>query len=197
VVAERRATHTVVTNVARSQPSTETDPSELPQVGQIEWGPEVAGSIADAIRRGDETGEYKTAVADAAEWLSDYLTANGPEVPSASIKQAAKAAGHAARTLQRARQKLGVVADTTSEVPRRTFWSLPVVPSRVGRHINGTTDTTERVNPQVDASCAICATVPGQEEGGATENVVDFCVTCSLWAVDPTTGECRNPRCEF
>ena len=49
---------------------------------------------------------------------------------------------------------------------------MPSVPSRVGRHINGTLDTYGGVNPQVDPNCAKRATVPSQETTGT--DGVDF-----------------------
>lgn len=59
----------------------------------------------------------------ASTWLEAHLAARG-EVPSASVKAAAIAAGLSVRSLQRAAAALGVTV-VSRGYPRRTLWSLP------------------------------------------------------------------------
>ena len=55
----------------------------------IEWGDDVDGSIAEAMRRANDDPENRTATDEAAGWLSDYLSAHGPRVaaPTSARRQ--------------------------------------------------------------------------------------------------------------
>jgi len=109
------------------------------ETGRVVWGEPVAGSIGDALRRAAARSRNSapTATDDAADWLRDYLTANGAPVEalgpgrwveSADVKKAAAEAGHSDRPLLNARGRLGVRSEATG-FPRRTWWALPAKPS--------------------------------------------------------------------
>jgi hypothetical protein len=90
---------------------------------RIAWGPEVDVALGDVMARTNDSGD-RSAVAEAVDWLRDHLTQDGGQVDSATAKRAGYAAGHSERTLARARQKLGVTAESHG-FPRRTVWQLP------------------------------------------------------------------------
>jgi len=60
----------------------------------------------------------------AVEWLENHLEQNGWEAEAKDVKKAARAADIAERTLQRARQRLGVQVER-SGFPARSVWKLP------------------------------------------------------------------------
>ena len=60
-----------------------------------------------------------------ADWLKDWLTGQGGEAAWDDIRKAARAAGLAERTVQRARTKAGVTIRSEG-FPRRSFWTLTV-----------------------------------------------------------------------
>ena len=102
------------------------------------WTGEVETSIADAVRNAAADNDDRSATQDAVEWLEAYLTQEG-EADSAAVKKAARAAGHADRTLARAREKLRVVVKKNG-FPPRTWWSLPDVRAN-GPRAHGTNGT--------------------------------------------------------
>lgn len=97
------------------------------ETGQIMWGKEVDESIADVLRRGaiSTDPEEKTALTECVDWLNGYMAAEGPRVLVSDVKKHAAGAGHTARTLQRARLKLGLTVEDEHTFPRRSWWTLP------------------------------------------------------------------------
>lgn len=91
--------------------------------GKVVWGASSAASIGDAMRRGAQSAEDKTATTEAAEWLDDYLTMNGGSASSADIKRDGAKAGHSQDTLKRAKTKLGLTVQS-SGFPRHTDWQF-------------------------------------------------------------------------
>ncbi len=92
--------------------------------GALEWLADSPWSIADALAASGEHPDTRTATRDATEWLRDYLQTAGGGAPSGEIKAAAKEAGHAERTLTRARQQLRITPEPQG-FPRVTYWLLP------------------------------------------------------------------------
>lgn len=92
---------------------------------KVVFGEPRRGRIADAMRRTYEQNGDKTATADAADWLKDYIASQGGQVASADVKKAARGAGHTEKVLRLARERLGV-ATTSVGFPRRTYWELDV-----------------------------------------------------------------------
>jgi hypothetical protein len=71
-----------------------------------------------------EHGEDRQDRTEALNWLAEYLAIEGPSAKSSDAKKAAKAAGIAERTLQRARKELAVVIGYIGNPPIST-WTLP------------------------------------------------------------------------
>lgn len=89
----------------------------------LDWGEEHDQGARDLLAATAGDPETRTATGEAAAWLSDWLTTQGGQAPSADAKKAGRAAGHAERTLQRALPKAKVTTSTTS-FPRVTVWTL-------------------------------------------------------------------------
>jgi AAA domain len=92
--------------------------------GRLDWGDEQTSSIEDAMARSAENGDDKSAVSEAADWLTDYLETKGGQVPSADAKKAGRAAGHTEASVKRARSRLHLVVSIVG-YPRTSFWELP------------------------------------------------------------------------
>ena len=90
--------------------------------GQLTWGEDVAGTIGDILRRADAGPEAKGALAEAVDWLDQYMAENGPRVLSSEAKEAAKEADISADSIKRARKKLSYRVETETTFPRRTWW---------------------------------------------------------------------------
>jgi hypothetical protein len=73
----------------------------------------------------EDERDDRTARDEAAEWLTAYLTDNGGEATPGDAKAAARAAGIATRTLERARTRARVRL-SRSGFPARTVWALDV-----------------------------------------------------------------------
>ncbi|WP_051427165.1 AAA family ATPase [Arthrobacter sp. H20] len=135
--------------------------------GYIKWGEEHNGTISEAMGRAARNGsdDDKTAIQDAADWLEDFLTMEGPEVESAIVKDRARKAGHSESTLKRARTKLRVVS-RSSGFPRTSKWSLPdkaavrsqPVPKPWGEEL------TELTEPTGVQSAQLVQSVPVRDE---------------------------------
>ncbi len=93
--------------------------------GKVQWLGESSLSIKDALNTvTEQTPETKTATQEAMDWLHDYLMLKGGAEKSSAVKRAAQAEGHATTTLNRAKNKLGVIAEM-SGFPRTSWWRLP------------------------------------------------------------------------
>lgn len=89
--------------------------------GKLRWTGESERTIREVLEETAE-GDDKTALQEAKDWLDDYLTSQGGWAPSEEIKKAAKKAGHAERTLKRAKARLGIQSHS-HDFPRRTLWA--------------------------------------------------------------------------
>lgn len=105
---------------------------------------------------------------DAVQWLSDYLKVEGPHAESADAKRAATKAGFSERTLQRARQELGVLIEYTG-MPATTKWTLPT-PANSGDEkrdggddTSGGDDTDEDTAPYFSGTTGTTGITTGQE----------------------------------
>jgi hypothetical protein len=97
-------------------------------VGRLLWGGESATSVRDAMDRGGEDSTVRTATAEAVDWLQEYMQMYGPSVLSKDVKDAARAAGHSAKTLNTARTRLGLESrPRPNTFPRITEWCEPAV----------------------------------------------------------------------
>lgn len=122
------------------------DPTDIAKVVELGESDENVETVVNRmINKATATGggdqDERT---EAEAWLEDYLTAN-PGVESKTAKAAErKALGCTERTIQRAAQALGVVAESHG-FPRMTTWTLPVAtpsPSALGNVATVATDPT-------------------------------------------------------
>ncbi|CAA9401357.1 MAG: hypothetical protein AVDCRST_MAG22-1112 [uncultured Rubrobacteraceae bacterium] len=93
---------------------------------RVDWKGE-SNLNAEALLSAPTDPEERSALSEAQEFLREVL-AGGPE-PASEVRQEADSAGHAKRTLDRARQAIGVVAERRGEPGKRGggtwCWSLP------------------------------------------------------------------------
>jgi hypothetical protein len=92
--------------------------------GKLEWLGESERSIREAVESAAASSEDRSASAEAADWLRDYLESQGGSCDSADVKNAGKKAGHHAEAIRRARQRLKLRVRAEG-FPRKTIWSLP------------------------------------------------------------------------
>jgi hypothetical protein len=102
----------------------DTDEGEI-WTGRVEWTGETDLSIGDALIASGEGGDTRTATADAAAWLAEYLKSVGGRAASVTAKSEGRGYGHSERTLKRAANQIGVLVER-SGFPSQTFWQLPV-----------------------------------------------------------------------
>ena len=163
----------------------EYDTDDGPGVtGQIAWGDEVTESIADLVRRASISPEEKTQLEEACEWLEDYLEiAAGHEI-AGKVLAAGKAAGHAERTLQRARKTLKI---TTSKIGFEGAWQW-VLPRRQQPANDVTSPNVGALAPSAPTSTPTRQTPPRRQGArpprarGAFEDTKDN---------EPVTRTCR------
>jgi len=93
--------------------------------GKVVWGEDRLQTIRDTLESAQQSAENRTATEDAAEWIVEYLTAQGGTAESKVIKTAARAAGYSSATLGRARPRAGVEVRRVREFQGASCWSLP------------------------------------------------------------------------
>lgn len=164
--------------------------------GRLVWGAEVAGSIRDAMSRADPHGD-RTATAEAAQWLDDYLASEGGEARSADVKKAGKVAGHSEDSLKRAKRRLGVL-DRSEGFPRITVWSLPVAAQQSEQSPAPQSEQQSEQSPRGDAPTALTESLllqlpqsvqsvqseQGSDPPAPTVAPTVYCTVCGL----PTGG---------
>lgn len=124
--------------------------------GKIDWLGESDRSIKAAIEAATQSAGERTATAEAADWLHDYLVSQGGECDSAAAKAAGKLAGHSLAAIQRGRTRLQLHHEERG-FPRRTYWSLPQSSHSGGLSLGEsamteTTGTTGQRNGQLSQS---------------------------------------------
>jgi hypothetical protein len=147
----RRVLASIKSNLAAPAPSLVFG-LESTQAGavRVDWKGE-SGLNAEALLSAPTDHEERSALSEAQEFLREVL-ADGPGMAS-EVRQEAESAGIAKRTLDRARQSLGVAAERKGESGKRGggswYWSLPgikVASSKVG-NLNGISDRTDADKP--------------------------------------------------
>lgn len=106
-----------------SQQVADTDEGPV-WTSRIVWQGERSQSIAETLETAADSSDARSATSEAADWLSDYLTAQGGIDDSATIKREGHRAGHSVDALKRARKRLRAVVESQG-FPRRTYWALP------------------------------------------------------------------------
>ena len=102
---------------------------------------------------GDEERDDRTERNEAAEWLTGYLTDNGGEATPGDAKKAAREAGIATRTLERARVKAHVKL-SRSGFPARTTWALDLSVSPQSRQPRQSPNAGEHGEPGGETTAA-------------------------------------------
>jgi hypothetical protein len=145
--------------------------------GQLQWTGESDRTIRDvlveqAAKRGGDAAEARNS---AEAWLLNYLKKQGGTAASKDVIAAAIKAGHAERTLQRAREHAGIDVADTQTFPSSSYWSLPGTDSCATSHeTTGTTGSVGTTGPQPRQLCQDITVAPlpgdGQNRGatGAT-----------------------------
>lgn len=114
---------------------------ETGTVGQLQWGPDSATSIAVALKKAN-VDSSRSAMGAAMDWLRAYMKQHGPRVNSGDVYQAGDVAGHSRTTLKNARRKLGYETEDVSTFgPRQTYWFDPT-DSRLSADDDGPDDST-------------------------------------------------------
>jgi hypothetical protein len=92
---------------------------------RVEWLGETSHYARDLLtdRTGPDDTDDRTERDEAADWLTGFLTDNGGEATPADAKKAARQAGIAVRTLERARVRARVKL-RRSGFPAQTVWVL-------------------------------------------------------------------------
>lgn len=120
--------------------------------GKLLWTGESDQTIREAMQAAVEVaGINRTVVAEAADWLSDYLESTGGSADSADVKREGGKAGHSQDALKRARHKIRATSAGVG-FPRRTFWALqseqPVGASSGESALTALTAPTAPTGPQ-------------------------------------------------
>jgi hypothetical protein len=100
----------------------ETDDDGTAWTGRLKWTGEVEGSMTELMTRSADP--ERTATAEAADWLHDYLASHGGEAAKTDIEKAGRVSGHSTTALRRARERLRLEYRSWG-FPRQTLWCLP------------------------------------------------------------------------
>lgn len=149
---DRRVFAVTKSNLAAEPPSLAYRLVDSPEHGcaRVEWEPGTVEHTAASLLRVPVDEDERTERDEAADWLVDVLGNAGGREFAKDVKAAARKAGIAVRTLERARSKVATVE--TSGFPRTSTWVLkPDYEMDTG----GSSDSD--------------ATDPGHISGGATE----------------------------
>lgn len=170
--------------------------------GRLEWGEEMAASISDAMRRASDSHEDRSAITEAADWLSDYVVINGGQVLSADAKKDGAKAGHSADSLKSARRRIPLTL-VSSGYPRVTYWELsdPTVRAQLenaprGDSLTSLTTPTEAQPAQLEQ----LEQLEGSERDGGDPAPTDaqplllgsLCEICRRQETDPGRGICSK-----
>jgi hypothetical protein len=134
------------------------------RTGRLLWLGESERTLNDVLRSAAESNETRTATAEAAAWLADYLAIHRV-ASSQQIKTDAKTEGHGPDALKRARNKIGAGA-INHGFPRRSYWSHPdMTPDQVEDHLqtHAQSEQNSQSNPGESAPTALTAPT-GQKE---------------------------------
>lgn len=108
--------------------SADVDTSEgVTSVGCVEWLGETDRDVRDLLDNG--VADERSELAEAREWLHDYLVKHSGSVQAGEVIRAAKKDGIAERTLQRARKQAGI---TSRKTPNAWVWDLPTGQGAMG-----------------------------------------------------------------
>jgi hypothetical protein len=144
----------------------ETEDDGTAWTGRLHWTGEVEGSMHELMTRSADP--ERGAAAEAAQWLEDYLTQHGGELPKVDIEKAGRAAGHAPRTLQRARERLRLTVSSYG-FPRRTHWAI----AGTQPDPEAARDVTEPLHPRPDDQAEVGTTADPSGADRSRANYTD------------------------
>jgi AAA domain/Bifunctional DNA primase/polymerase, N-terminal len=161
------------------------------ETGQLVWGDDVEGTIAEAMVRAGRDPDERSAVDEAADWLDDYMQAYGPKVASADAKAEGKKVGHADHNLKRARSKLKLRV-VSEGFPRVTYWvdERPVGTNSPRGDTSVPTELTRAEKAQVNASWN--SRNSGNDTGGS-----EFPLPPLSAALDHRCTDCGDPATDI
>jgi RecA-family ATPase len=102
--------------------------TELPQgiaTSRVTWGGTIQGSARDILADAEQTdteADEESALGEATECLREIL-ANGEPHEASEVTREARSAGHAERTIRRAREALGIGPERDGKT-RKWYWRL-------------------------------------------------------------------------
>ncbi|BCJ30526.1 ATP-binding protein [Actinocatenispora sera] len=150
---------------------------------RIEWDGTVDYTAADLLRDPAADQDRAASRNRAAAWLVEFLTERGGQAPSSEVKAAAEQAGMPWRTVGRARESEGVIADR-SGFAGGTVWRLPDAPASVPATPPGGTNGTNGIS----AGHAIGATGTNGGTDGGANGAVDVPLPVDV----PGIGSCER-----
>ena len=95
------------------------------QVGKIQWTGEKDLTIRDALAAKAADAQDNSMTTESVQWLEAYWEATGTVIDAAEAIREAGKVGIEKRTLQRARERLGLESVTTRTAPPRRKWRRP------------------------------------------------------------------------
>jgi hypothetical protein len=102
----------------------EDDDTEPGETGKLVWQDQLGTTIEELLARARHAGRVG-ALELATTWLGQYMETHGPRVAAIVALTEGQAAGHAERTLQRARKELGLVKRKQGFGRGAWSWELP------------------------------------------------------------------------
>ncbi|KHJ73392.1 AAA family ATPase [Rhodococcus sp. Chr-9] len=169
------------------------------EVGALHWLGETNRDARELLAEPDGTDREDRS--EAAAWLEDYLTEHG-RTPGKDVKNDARKAGIAERTLKRAAKELGVVY-TTEGFPRTTRWALPIQSGHDEQSdlMHGPTGPTGPTGDDLRKQCG--PTVADSQSGHTFVNgptgdltAIPGCPECGFPLDGVATGMAMHPDCE-
>jgi hypothetical protein len=162
-----------------------------PDIVKVAWG-EASSMTADDVLQPEDIEERSERM-EAMDWLCEFLS-DGP-VPAKKIEEAAESAGHAWRTVRRAKDALGIKPHKDG-FQGLSSWQLP----------KGGHQTPKMATPETWTSLAQVATFEAPSEPGYTPDTEGPGVTCQAcghhfgtvagWRYHVTGKRCQSPKKE-
>ena len=167
--------------------------------GQLHWCGERAGTLEEALASTAHPPD-PGALSEAEDWLEGFLLNAGGKAQSDLVRAAGRKAGHAERTLQRARQRLGMQCRSEG-FPRAVYWIWPNDPPQSRQPGEtpsvGATGATAETGPNLQSRQALTvAPLGATEETGPKAPVAPVAPSLGLSPDLGATGvdDAREPE---
>lgn len=94
---------------------------------RVLWQGAIEGGARELLAEAETIEGEPNQLSDTTQWLNDLLSEEGGKLDKKTIVRLAKENGHAERTVQRAREKLGVtISQTGFGREKKSVWALPI-----------------------------------------------------------------------